>query len=154
MDNEPGKTALTKGCGKDRKVNRLLAALWSFITAEEADPHWRRVCSAANIADGVSRGDLQIPHQERWVEIQANWEELYTELARCTASLQNALHLQRKLCRAAKLGRETMARSSRATMGGRTGCAHTDAIRARPTGCRASKKEVSASAGPAVSERS
>ena len=62
MDNEPGRTALTKRCGRDRKVNRLLAALWNYITMETVDPHWRRVCSAANISDS----------QHGWTEIQAD----------------------------------------------------------------------------------
>ena len=59
IDNEPGKTALKKGCGRDRKVNRLLASVWTFVTKEGIDPHWRRVKSSANIADGISRGDLK-----------------------------------------------------------------------------------------------
>ena len=132
IDNEPGRTALTKGCGRDRKVNRLLAALWSFLTAENTDPHWRRVCSAANIDDGISRGDLQIASQNGWTEVQADWKELYRVLAKCTTSLNQALHSPAMLCQTANVGRETMAKQSRATMDGGTGYARTDAIRARP----------------------
>ena len=114
IDNEPGKTALKKGCGRDRKVNRLLAALWSFITKEKMDPHWRRVCSSANISDGISRGDLTMAHQMGWRRIECDWQKIYDELSRCTSSLQQALRSHQELCRAAEC--DSMACTSRTTM--------------------------------------
>ena len=116
IDNEPGKMALKKGCGRDRKVNRLLAALWSFVTKENMDPHWRRVCSSANISDGISRGDLALAHQMGWHRMECDWSQIYEELFRCTSSLQQALQSHAALCRAAEPKCESMASSSRTTM--------------------------------------
>eukprot|EP00435_Cladocopium_sp_Y103_P058746 s29_g20.t1 len=117
IDNEPGRTALRKGCGRDRKVNRLLAALWTYITKEGLDPHWRRVCSAANIADAVSRGDLELARKMGWTQIEHNWPELYDQISKCTKSLQHALQSHKGF---STVNREceTMATSSRTTMVG------------------------------------
>ena len=58
VDNEPAKHALMKGYGKDDGINRLLQAAWVVLEKACIEPEWQRVSSAANVSDGVSRGDL------------------------------------------------------------------------------------------------
>ena len=58
IDNQPGKHALTKGFGKDRAINRLLAMVWRLITHYQWHVSFEWVRSQCNIADGVSRHDL------------------------------------------------------------------------------------------------
>ena len=146
VDNEPGKTALRKGCGRDSKVNRLLACLWAFVTAEGVEPHWRRVCSSANIADGTSRGDLALAIEKHWALIKTDWDAIYDQLATCTSSLQTALNSHGKLRKIGPSGCETMASSSRATVVGRSSStARAVAVAGRGQLHRNSQKEVRAS---------
>ena len=112
------------------------------MSVEQAEPHWRRVCSAANISDPISRKDLTIAHQNGWREIHMNWDDMYKELATNTASLQQALNSHPRLKKIAMTGCETMAGPSRTTMDGvASGSARTDAASdVRPTSGIASKK--------------
>jgi hypothetical protein len=131
-----------------------LATLWTYITMEAADPHWRRVCSAANISDSISRRDFTLAHEHGWTEVQADWNLLYKKLAKCTASLHHALHSHEMLCRATKQGRENMASQSRTTMDGGKPDQHAQTLHPCATDRRHRiQKGVKADAGAALSQR-
>ena len=117
-DNTASQSALTKGYGKDRKINRLLAATWSFLAEAEIEPVWRRVTSSANISDPISRQDDGIAKQNSWIQLEAPWTEIYHTLKKCTTSLEEALKVGPKLKSMAGNPPEcaSMGRVSRTTM--------------------------------------
>eukprot|EP00438_Fugacium_kawagutii_P014197 Skav207963 [mRNA] locus=scaffold108:749354:750307:- [translate_table: standard] len=89
-DNIAGQSALNKGFGRDRKVNRLLACYINWLALTGLQPHWRRISSKANIADPILRRDLTLAIKNDWKEIQVEWNDLYKLLSKATSSLQKA----------------------------------------------------------------
>ena len=89
-DNTASETALGKGYGRDRKVNRLLACLWTYVCMAQIDPHWRRVVSSANISDPISRQDFSLADEHKWSKIEGLWDEIYHTLVNATKSLEQA----------------------------------------------------------------
>lgn len=104
-DNVAGQFALTKGFGRDRRVNRLLACYTKWLTNAGLHPFWRRVSSKANISDPISRRDLTLAIKHGWKEITVEWNDLYKLLAKATSSLQKAFEAAECL--------ETIANSAR-----------------------------------------
>ena len=96
-DNTASETALGKGYGRDRKINRLLACVWTYVSLGQFDPHWRRVASSANISDPISRQDFTIAEANHWHKIEAPWEEIYQTLLSATKSLEHALKMGKRL---------------------------------------------------------
>eukprot|EP00438_Fugacium_kawagutii_P022680 Skav224904 [mRNA] locus=scaffold1112:436912:441234:- [translate_table: standard] len=96
-DNQAGKAALQKGYGKDKKINHLLSMFWSYATMANLDPHWRRVCSQANISDPISRQDITIAIEKGWVHVECDWEAIYMLLLEGNKSTSAALATAPKL---------------------------------------------------------
>ena len=92
-DNTASESALRKGYGKDPKINSLLAALWNFLADIGVEPHWRRVCSSANISDGISRDDLTLAQEFNWTEVEGPMKTIYQTLFKCTKDLPTALRM-------------------------------------------------------------
>ena len=120
-DNTASETALGKGYGRDRKVNRLLACLWTYVCMAQIDPHWRRVVSSANISDPISRQDFSLADEHKWSKIEGPWDEIYHTLVNATKSLEQAQKMaHRLLALHGHLDRcDPMAGSSRTTMVGK-----------------------------------
>ena len=102
IDNTAGQAALTKGYGKDRKVNRLLTILWNFLAHRNIEPFWRRVTSSANISDSISREDFSIAENMQWTKIDGDFDSIYhtliTGLTSFDAALKASLKLQQHGC--------------------------------------------------------
>lgn len=96
-DNEASKMALRKGYGKDTKINAIFSTFWSFIVMADLGPHWRRVTSPANIADPISRHDLEIAIHQGWEEIQCDWNAI------CQILLEGSKSMAKAQTAAAKL---------------------------------------------------
>eukprot|EP00438_Fugacium_kawagutii_P009836 Skav200593 [mRNA] locus=scaffold2706:73723:74817:+ [translate_table: standard] len=96
-DNEPGRCAMTRGFGRDVRVNRLLSCMWQYMQLRGFSPAFQRVTSGANIADEVSRHQLQMARALGWKQIQVNWSELYHILADATKNLQNTAEVATRL---------------------------------------------------------
>eukprot|EP00438_Fugacium_kawagutii_P016206 Skav224056 [mRNA] locus=scaffold534:436788:437924:- [translate_table: standard] len=120
IDNEAGKAALRKGFGRDVKINRLLCSVWTYLTTANLDPHWRRVCSQANISDPISRDDLEIALKHQWLRVEADWDQLYRLLLLSTTNMEQALRCAHKYMHFTGriLARNHGAAPSRATMVG------------------------------------
>ena len=58
VDNTGAEFALRKGYSKDADANRLTALFWATISDTGSCPWFERVASAAQVADGPSRGDM------------------------------------------------------------------------------------------------
>ena len=97
IDNTAGQAALSKGYGRDKKINRLLAMLWAFLTDRGIEPFWRRVCSAANISDPISRDDTSIAKEHNWTPIEDDFNPIYQTLVKGLSSLDAALKTAGKL---------------------------------------------------------
>ena len=97
IDNTAGQAALSKGYGRDKRVNRLLSMLWSFLTAKGVEPFWRRVTSSANISDPISRDDTTIAVDQKWTRIDGDHKKIYATLASGLSSLEKALANSQKL---------------------------------------------------------
>ena len=97
IDNTAGQAALSKGYGRDRKINRLLAMMWAFLTEKGIEPFWRRVPSAANISDPISRDDLALVHEQGWTLLQDDWKPIYETIVKGLTSMDAALKAAKKL---------------------------------------------------------
>eukprot|EP00438_Fugacium_kawagutii_P014457 Skav223504 [mRNA] locus=scaffold1160:147994:152414:- [translate_table: standard] len=83
-DNEPGRCAITRGFGRDLKVNRLLNCAWQFIQGASLSPSFQRVTSSANMSDSISRGDLSMAKMLGWQRLETDWDGLYKLLVQAT----------------------------------------------------------------------
>ena len=92
-DNTASESALRKGYGKDPKINALLAAFWTFLATIGVEPHWRRVCSSANISDGISREDETLAKEFEWIQVAGPLHTIYKTLLKCTKDLHTALRM-------------------------------------------------------------
>ena len=57
-DNVAAEHALQKGYTKDAKFTKLLGAFWGWVASKSLSLSFHRLTSAANVSDGISRGDL------------------------------------------------------------------------------------------------
>eukprot|EP00438_Fugacium_kawagutii_P024915 Skav236063 [mRNA] locus=scaffold2566:216549:230458:+ [translate_table: standard] len=89
-DNQASQMALQKGYGRDKKINNMLSMFWSFATLSNLSPHWRRVCSAANVADPISRQDLTIAEKNGWIKVECDWQAIYMLLLQGCQSTKKA----------------------------------------------------------------
>ena len=97
IDNTAGQAALSKGYGRDRKINRLLAMLWAFLTEKNIEPFWRRVPSAANISDPISRNDLTLIREQSWTLLDEDWSPLYEKIMKGLSSMDAAMKTAKQL---------------------------------------------------------
>ena len=69
IDNQPGKSAIQKGYGKDTWVNVIISSFWALATARQWYPHLQYVKSCLNISDAVSRHDETQASQLGWKKV-------------------------------------------------------------------------------------
>ena len=117
IDNTAGESALRKGYGRDRKVNRLLTMLWTFLAKKQLDPHWRRVKSSANISDPISREDLSLAHSHHWLIADIPENKIYKTLVRGVKSMDAAVKAADDLL---SLGAQSFRCESMVSAGSRT----------------------------------
>ena len=81
IDNMPGKTALTKGYGRDPCINNLLSFTWTLLARFHIMPHFEWVPSDQNIVDPISRFDNGVvePH---WTQVTTCLFEFWKFLLR------------------------------------------------------------------------
>ena len=90
IDNRAGLSALSKGYGRDPAVNSLLTFTWAFLARVGVFLHCEWVASRHNLADGISRHDLQDTLDGGWTLIQLPLQPLYRILKRCAEDLDYA----------------------------------------------------------------
>ena len=69
IDNQPGKSAIQKGYGKDTWVNVIISSFWALATARQWYPHLQYVKSCLNISDAVSRHDETQASRLGWKKV-------------------------------------------------------------------------------------
>ena len=90
IDNRAGLSALSKGYGRDPAVNSLLTFTWAFLARVGVFLHCEWVASRHNLADGISRHDLQDTLDGGWTLIHLPLQPLYRILKRCAEDLDYA----------------------------------------------------------------
>ena len=90
-DNEAAKHALIKGYGRDEGINSLISMFWTASANLACDPWIERVSSKANISDGVSRNDFQLPRRHGWPHIHLDYEPLWPILMRAVDDIEFAV---------------------------------------------------------------
>ena len=81
VDNTSAEFALRKGYSRDGDANRLTAFFWASVAAAGAAPWFERVASAAQVADGPSRGDMSWLFRGTASVIDFDLDEIYSLLA-------------------------------------------------------------------------
>ena len=81
VDNTSAEFALRKGYSRDGDANRLTAFFWASVAAAGAAPWFERVASAAQVADGPSRGDMSWQFPGAASVIDFDLDEIYSLLA-------------------------------------------------------------------------
>ena len=79
-DNEAAKHALIRGYGTDTNINNMIAMIWTHASQSQSQPWIDRVCSSANLSDGVSRNDWDLCEQMGWVRLDLDLEQVYAIL--------------------------------------------------------------------------
>ena len=69
IDNQPGKSAIQKGYGKDPWVNVIISSFWALVTARQWHPHLQYVKSCLNISDAISRHDESTAVRLGWTKV-------------------------------------------------------------------------------------
>ena len=92
IDNQPGKHALLKGFGRETAVNNLLTMVWRLITHFRWHVSFDWVRSSCNIADGVSRHDLDDMRQINAVEAKLDMNQFWKILERVANDAHFAHH--------------------------------------------------------------
>ena len=90
IDNKAGHSAILKGYGKDTTINNLLACLWNYHQLMSLQTHLEWVCSANNISDGVSRGDLATAVAMHWTSVEMDYMPFYDIILRAADDLPYA----------------------------------------------------------------
>ena len=57
VDNTAAEHALRKGYSKDESFTKTLACFWAWVADKNLQLSFHRVTSAANLSDGISRGN-------------------------------------------------------------------------------------------------
>ena len=65
-DNEASKHALTRGHSGDPPTNALIASYWLTAATFGVRPWFDRVATSDNVADAISRGELDEAHRRGW----------------------------------------------------------------------------------------
>ena len=108
VDNTSAEFALRKGYSRDGDANRLTAFFWASIAAAGAAPWFERVASAAQVADGPSRGDMEWNFPGVPSVVDFDLDEIYSLLAAKAAIVPTGdaiAHLRQAVSRArAKAG--------------------------------------------------
>ena len=69
VDNKASEYALIKGMGCTPILNHIIGAFWHIMANDGLSPWFERVTSAANIADAVSRFELDFARSQGWREV-------------------------------------------------------------------------------------
>jgi hypothetical protein len=79
-DNEAAKHALIRGYGTDTNINNMIAMFWTHAAQSQSQPWIDRVCSSANLSDGVSRDEWDLCEQMGWARLDLNFDQVYVIL--------------------------------------------------------------------------
>ena len=90
VDNQAGRSALTKGYGRDESINRLLAWFHHLAMQLGWHGHFEWVSSSANISDKISRGSLDLAVALGWQFLASPLEPLWAILLRVATDMEYA----------------------------------------------------------------
>ena len=76
-DNVGARFSLAKGYTKDVATNAVVSLFWHAATEVGTAPWFEHVPSAAQLADGVSRGDRTLPEKNGWDELDLQIDDLW-----------------------------------------------------------------------------
>ena len=79
-DNVGARFSLAKGYTKDVAANAVVSLFWHAATEAGTAPWFEHVPSAAQLADGVSRGDRTLPEKNGWDELDLQIDDLWVLL--------------------------------------------------------------------------
>jgi hypothetical protein len=78
VDNVGARFSLTKGYTRDRDANAVVSLFWASVAARGTAPWFEHVPSKAQLADAVSRGDLDTARERAWkgwtIDTSAIWD--------------------------------------------------------------------------------
>ena len=77
IDNEGARYSLLKGYSRDQDANAIISLFWGHAAMCKTAPWFERVPSAAQLADGVSRDDWELPFAQGWLRIEPNFDGIW-----------------------------------------------------------------------------
>ena len=81
VDNTASQYALTKGYSRDAEANTIVGLFWTFAALRGVHPWFERVGTHAQLADAVSRGDVDVAERLRWKRVDADLTEVWGVIA-------------------------------------------------------------------------
>ncbi|CAE7213569.1 unnamed protein product [Symbiodinium natans] len=89
VDNTAAEHALNKGHTKDPAFAWLIGAFWVWAAEAGCLPMFHRVTSAANLADGISRGDLSLMESCQFALCEYKLDDVWQILLRLQSQPEN-----------------------------------------------------------------
>ena len=81
VDNTASQYALTKGYSRDSEANSIVGLFWTFAALRCVHPWFERVGTHAQLADAVSRGNIDEAVRLRWKRFDADLTEVWDIVA-------------------------------------------------------------------------